>query len=181
MITTCSDARSRSRSVILNFSAAPTVVVPLLFSMWLSVDVVTALSHLSLCNLDCIFDCGFYLLSCEVMFPPRCVVCFVCCYVSEEELQHFSNPHGLAAHSPGSPSSGLRWGGGAGGRVVSCLVVKSKSRADLFCKTLHGYAGLWPTVCSILVVHTVFIQLYFILVLWKRISAAPAFSISWKH
>ncbi|CAB1433349.1 unnamed protein product [Pleuronectes platessa] len=26
----------------------------------------------------------------------------------EEELQHFSNPHGLAAHSPGSPSSGLR-------------------------------------------------------------------------
>ncbi|XP_074511738.1 protein Wiz isoform X2 [Sebastes fasciatus] len=25
-----------------------------------------------------------------------------------EELQHFSNPHGLAAHSPGSPSSGLR-------------------------------------------------------------------------
>ncbi|XP_026180213.1 protein Wiz isoform X4 [Mastacembelus armatus] len=26
----------------------------------------------------------------------------------KEELQHFSNPHGLAAHSPGSPSSGLR-------------------------------------------------------------------------
>uniref|UniRef100_A0A3B4U0J8 WIZ zinc finger b n=1 Tax=Seriola dumerili TaxID=41447 RepID=A0A3B4U0J8_SERDU len=28
--------------------------------------------------------------------------------LDEEELQHFSNPHGLAAHSPGSPSSGLR-------------------------------------------------------------------------
>ncbi|XP_054614835.1 protein Wiz isoform X2 [Dunckerocampus dactyliophorus] len=28
----------------------------------------------------------------------------------EEELQHFSNPHGLAAHSPGSPSSGPRAG-----------------------------------------------------------------------
>ncbi|XP_023813753.1 protein Wiz isoform X2 [Oryzias latipes] len=26
----------------------------------------------------------------------------------DEELQNFSNPHGLAAHSPGSPSSGLR-------------------------------------------------------------------------
>uniref|UniRef100_A0A8C1VX93 Si:ch211-194b1.1 n=1 Tax=Cyprinus carpio TaxID=7962 RepID=A0A8C1VX93_CYPCA len=26
--------------------------------------------------------------------------------LDEEELQHFSNPHGLAAHSPGSPSSG---------------------------------------------------------------------------
>ncbi|KAM9780543.1 protein Wiz [Neosynchiropus ocellatus] len=30
----------------------------------------------------------------------------------EEELQHLSNPHGLAAHSPGSPSSGLRLNGG---------------------------------------------------------------------
>ncbi|XP_041673372.1 protein Wiz-like isoform X2 [Cheilinus undulatus] len=28
--------------------------------------------------------------------------------LDEEELQHFSNPHGLAAHSPGSPSAGLR-------------------------------------------------------------------------
>ncbi|KAM9844170.1 protein Wiz [Aulostomus maculatus] len=28
--------------------------------------------------------------------------------LDEEELQHFSNPHGLAAHSPGSPSPGLR-------------------------------------------------------------------------
>uniref|UniRef100_A0A3B5B1Z9 Protein Wiz-like n=1 Tax=Stegastes partitus TaxID=144197 RepID=A0A3B5B1Z9_9TELE len=28
--------------------------------------------------------------------------------IDEEELQNFSNPHGLAAHSPGSPSSGLR-------------------------------------------------------------------------
>ncbi|XP_030591337.1 protein Wiz isoform X2 [Archocentrus centrarchus] len=28
--------------------------------------------------------------------------------LDEEELQNFSNPHGLAAHSPGSPSSGLR-------------------------------------------------------------------------
>ncbi|XP_034047137.1 protein Wiz isoform X2 [Thalassophryne amazonica] len=28
--------------------------------------------------------------------------------LDEDELQHFSNPHGLAAHSPGSPSSGLR-------------------------------------------------------------------------
>ncbi|KAM9784421.1 protein Wiz isoform 1-T1 [Syngnathus typhle] len=28
--------------------------------------------------------------------------------LDEEELQHFSNPHGLAAHSPGSPSSGPR-------------------------------------------------------------------------
>ncbi|XP_024920323.1 uncharacterized protein LOC103393718 [Cynoglossus semilaevis] len=28
--------------------------------------------------------------------------------LDEEELQHLSNPHGLAAHSPGSPSSGLR-------------------------------------------------------------------------
>ncbi|KAK2833900.1 hypothetical protein Q5P01_017789 [Channa striata] len=28
--------------------------------------------------------------------------------LDDEELQHFSNPHGLAAHSPGSPSSGLR-------------------------------------------------------------------------
>ncbi|TDH02526.1 hypothetical protein EPR50_G00153480 [Perca flavescens] len=28
--------------------------------------------------------------------------------LDEEELQHFSNPHGLAAHSPGSPSSGFR-------------------------------------------------------------------------
>ncbi|KAF3700594.1 Protein Wiz Widely-interspaced zinc finger-containing protein [Channa argus] len=28
--------------------------------------------------------------------------------LDEEELQHFSNPHGLAAHSPGSPSSGIR-------------------------------------------------------------------------
>lgn len=27
-------------------------------------------------------------------------------FMSEEELQHFSNPHGLAAHSPGSPTSG---------------------------------------------------------------------------
>uniref|UniRef100_A0A9J7Z519 WIZ zinc finger b n=1 Tax=Cyprinus carpio carpio TaxID=630221 RepID=A0A9J7Z519_CYPCA len=26
--------------------------------------------------------------------------------LDEEELQHFSNPHGLAAHSPGSPTSG---------------------------------------------------------------------------
>ncbi|XP_026070036.1 protein Wiz isoform X2 [Carassius auratus] len=26
--------------------------------------------------------------------------------LDEEDLQHFSNPHGLAAHSPGSPSSG---------------------------------------------------------------------------
>ncbi|XP_051571741.1 protein Wiz-like isoform X2 [Myxocyprinus asiaticus] len=26
--------------------------------------------------------------------------------LEEEELQHFSNPHGLAAHSPGSPTSG---------------------------------------------------------------------------
>lgn len=32
---------------------------------------------------------------------------FLCCCVCsmlEEELQHFSNPHGLAAHSPGSPT-----------------------------------------------------------------------------
>ncbi|KAI1886811.1 hypothetical protein AGOR_G00199650 [Albula goreensis] len=28
--------------------------------------------------------------------------------LDEEELQHFSNPHGLAAHSPGSPASGHR-------------------------------------------------------------------------
>ncbi|XP_029945386.1 protein Wiz [Salarias fasciatus] len=28
--------------------------------------------------------------------------------LDEEELQNFSNPHGLAAHSPGSPSAGLR-------------------------------------------------------------------------
>ncbi|KAL0993024.1 hypothetical protein UPYG_G00102310 [Umbra pygmaea] len=28
--------------------------------------------------------------------------------LDEEELQHFSNPHGLAAHSPGSPPSELR-------------------------------------------------------------------------
>ncbi|XP_048043539.1 uncharacterized protein wizb isoform X2 [Megalobrama amblycephala] len=28
--------------------------------------------------------------------------------LDEEELQHFSNPHGLAAHSPGSPTSGLQ-------------------------------------------------------------------------
>ncbi|XP_077590057.1 protein Wiz isoform X1 [Stigmatopora nigra] len=28
--------------------------------------------------------------------------------LDEEELQHFSNPHGLAAHSPGSPSSEIR-------------------------------------------------------------------------
>nr|XP_020478733.1 protein Wiz-like [Monopterus albus] len=32
--------------------------------------------------------------------------------LDEEELQHFSNPHGLAAHSPGSPSTGLRLEGG---------------------------------------------------------------------
>ncbi|KAK5914513.1 hypothetical protein CgunFtcFv8_008952 [Champsocephalus gunnari] len=31
--------------------------------------------------------------------------------LDEEELQHFSNPHGLAAHSPGSPSAGLRLDG----------------------------------------------------------------------
>ncbi|KAM6904737.1 protein Wiz [Xenentodon cancila] len=28
--------------------------------------------------------------------------------LDEEDLQNFSNPHGLAAHSPGSPSSGIR-------------------------------------------------------------------------
>ncbi|XP_034151047.1 protein Wiz [Esox lucius] len=41
----------------------------------------------------------------DVMFPLLSVLSRC---VSEEELQHFSNPHGLAAHSPGSPSSGLR-------------------------------------------------------------------------
>ncbi|KAG7279701.1 hypothetical protein CRUP_011633, partial [Coryphaenoides rupestris] len=28
--------------------------------------------------------------------------------IDEEDLQHFANPHGLANHSPGTPSSGLR-------------------------------------------------------------------------
>uniref|UniRef100_M4A341 WIZ zinc finger b n=1 Tax=Xiphophorus maculatus TaxID=8083 RepID=M4A341_XIPMA len=31
--------------------------------------------------------------------------------LDEEELQNFSNPHGLATHSPGSPSAGLRLDG----------------------------------------------------------------------
>ncbi|KAJ3600331.1 hypothetical protein NHX12_031316 [Muraenolepis orangiensis] len=31
--------------------------------------------------------------------------------IDEEDLQHFANPHGMANHSPGSPSSGLRLDG----------------------------------------------------------------------
>lgn len=43
----------------------------------------------------------FYILKLSLLL--FCCVCSHWCML-EEELQHFSNPHGLAAHSPGSPT-----------------------------------------------------------------------------
>lgn len=104
----------------------PRIFSQFLLYIWLlspwrySVCMKSEVSH-SLCNLSLRQSSLTVELWSDVAVLP---MCFVCCCVSEEDLQHFSNPHGLAAHSPGSPSSGHRWGEGWVGRRASCFVAQ---------------------------------------------------------